>query len=83
MRSPSGEPRTSARAWADATAARPDRIHLPQPPEISFFSDHDNEKAAHQAIHALPRPLQLALAVTSTDARDPVHAGACGLHLLR
>ena len=56
--------------WADATAARPDRIRLPQAPEISFFSGHGDDKAARQAVHNLPRPLQLALAVTSTDARD-------------
>jgi hypothetical protein len=58
------------KAWADATAAKPDRIHLPQTPEVSFFSNHGDDQAASQAIRELPRPLQLALAVTSTDARD-------------
>lgn len=58
------------KAWADATAARPDRIGLPQSPAISFFSHHADQQTATQAIHDLPRPLQLALAVTSTDDRD-------------
>lgn len=56
--------------WADARAAKPERIRLPQQPAISFFSDHGDEQAATQAIGHLPRPLRLALAVTSTDARD-------------
>ena len=58
------------KAWADATAAKPDRIKLPQAPEISFFSNHGDKQVAAQAIRDLPRPLQLALALSSSDARD-------------
>ncbi|MCB2145650.1 MAG: hypothetical protein KQI81_04195 [Deltaproteobacteria bacterium] len=58
------------RTWADARASRPETITLPEAPEISFFEGHPDERAASQAIRNLPRPLQLALAVTSTDARD-------------
>ena len=56
--------------WADATATNPDRIGLPREPQISFHADRPGEHSAGQAIEALPRPLQLALAATSTDARD-------------
>jgi hypothetical protein len=53
---------------------KPETICLPDAPEISFFEGYPNERAATQAIRNLPRPLQLALALTSTDARD-----LCGL----
>ena len=58
------------KVWADARAGRPDTIALPKAPELSFFDGHPDEPAATLAIRNLPRPLQLALAVTSTDARD-------------
>jgi hypothetical protein len=58
------------KTWADSRASRPEIIALPEAPEISFFKGHPDEGAASQAIRNLPRPLQLALAVTSTDARD-------------
>ncbi len=58
------------KAWADARAARPESIALPEAPEISFFAAHADEPSATLAICGLPRPLQLALAATSTDARD-------------
>ncbi|MFO7714090.1 hypothetical protein [Desulfosarcina sp.] len=58
------------KAWADARAAGPETIALPEAPEISFFKDHPDEHKAALAIHHLPRPLQLALAVASTDSRD-------------
>ena len=56
--------------WADARAHKPEAIALPEAPEISFFEGHSDEPSATMAIRNLPRPLQLALAVTSTDARD-------------
>ena len=56
--------------WADARARKPEAIALPEAPEISFFEGHSDERSAARAIRNLPRPLQLALAVTSTDARD-------------
>jgi hypothetical protein len=58
------------KTWADARAGDPASICLPAAPEISFFDQHADEGAAAEAIRSLPRPLQLALAVTSTDARD-------------
>jgi hypothetical protein len=58
------------KAWADATAQNPDRIRLPQPPPVSFFSGQADEQDSARAIGELPRSLQLALAVTSTDPRD-------------
>ncbi len=58
------------KSWADARASRPETIALPDAPKISFFEGYPNEQEASQAIHNLPRPLQLALAVTSTDTRD-------------
>ncbi len=58
------------KTWADSRADRPETIVLPEPPEISFFEGHTDEDSASLAIRKLPRPLQLALAVTSTDARD-------------
>jgi hypothetical protein len=58
------------KTWADTRAANPQSIRLPQAPEVSFTSSCSDETAAAQAIRKLPRPLQLALAVTSTDARD-------------
>ena len=58
------------KTWADARASRPDTIALPEAPEISFFEGHPDEGSAILAIRNLPRPLQLALAVTSYDSRD-------------
>jgi len=56
--------------WADARAANPDTIALPQAPALSYFNEHPDEASAARAIRNLPRPLQLALAGSSTDARD-------------
>lgn len=56
--------------WADDRAKRPETIRLPTAPAISFTGTASDAAAARQAIANLPRPLQLALAVTSTDARD-------------
>lgn len=58
------------KAWADERAHRPETIALPKAPKLSFFDDHREERTAAEAIETLPRPLQLALAVASTDARD-------------
>ncbi|MDL2330065.1 hypothetical protein LJC71_10070, partial [Desulfosarcina sp. OttesenSCG-928-A07] len=56
--------------WADERALAPETIGLPKLPEVSFSSDYPDEQTAKAAISRLPRSLQLALAVTSTDARD-------------
>ena len=58
------------KTWADTRASGPEAIMLPEPPEISFFEGHADDRSASKAIRNLPRPLQLALAVTSTDDRD-------------
>jgi len=58
------------KAWADARAGKPGTIAMPAPPALSFFDDHPDERVAAHAIRNLARPLQLALALTSTDARD-------------
>lgn len=58
------------KAWADQRAGRPETIALPRAPQVSFFSSQPNDSAARQAIRNLPRPLQLALATTTTDPRD-------------
>lgn len=58
------------KVWADARAQRPETIRLPAPPEVSLHRLHGGSDAAGRAIADLPRPLKLALAVTSTDPRD-------------
>ncbi len=58
------------KTWADSRAKSPEHIRLPEAPEISFFSGFEDEASAMGAIQKLPRPLHLALAVTSTDPRD-------------
>ena len=58
------------KAWADARAGNTEAIMLPKAPDISYFRSHSDEHSATRGIRNLPRPLQLALAVTSTDDRD-------------
>ncbi|MBI9085306.1 MAG: hypothetical protein JEZ11_17050 [Desulfobacterales bacterium] len=69
-----------ARAWAEKKAGDPASICLPRPPPVSFartaekwfgHAPHGAEQT-DQAISTLPRPLQLALATTSTDPADLV-----------
>jgi hypothetical protein len=69
------------KAWADARAGNPIAIRLPEAPTVSLFNDYPDEQAATHAIRKLARPLQLALAVTSTDARDLCCLAHDGLHL--
>ena len=67
-----------ARAWAEKKAGDPASIGLPRPPSVSFtqmvkqwFAQAPQLAGqTNQAIAALPRPLQLALATTSTDPDD-------------
>jgi hypothetical protein len=58
------------KAWADARAGNPESIRLPAPPAVSFCDGYSDEPSACLAIGRLARPLRLALAVTSADARD-------------
>ena len=60
------------KAWADRSAAEPERIRLPKPPELSlgrWFGDHGIDP---KLIDDLPRPLLLGLAVNSTAPEDLV-----------
>lgn len=61
------------RAWAETKAENPSSIRLPPPAQVSFresCSCRNNSDQLTSAITALPRPLQLALATTSTDPED-------------
>jgi len=56
--------------WADASAADPKRIRLPEPEEVSLSATLATAGVSGSFIDSLPRPLRLALATTSTDAAD-------------
>ena len=56
--------------WADASAADPARIRLPQPPSLSLSATLAEAGVDTGLIARLPRPLRLALATTSTDPDD-------------
>lgn len=56
--------------WADASAAHPERIRLPQPEPVSF-SEILKRNSIDQALFTdLPNPVLLALASCSTDPQD-------------
>jgi hypothetical protein len=64
-----------ARAWAEKNVDDPTAIGLPHPPEVSLAKTINrwfgNDAGKRERIIAdLPRPLQLALATTSTDPDD-------------
>ena len=56
--------------WADASANDPSRFTIPAPPALSLHDTLEKEGLDQSLIEALPAPLQLALATTSTDAKD-------------
>ena len=56
--------------WADATAADPKRIRLPEPERVSLSATLAAAGVTPALIDSLPRPLRLALATSSTDAAD-------------
>lgn len=56
--------------WADTSADNPERFQIPTPPQLSFYETLEQEGLSANLITALPNPLRLALAVTSTDPRD-------------
>jgi len=58
------------KSWADARADAVETIRLAAPPKISLHDEQTDDGSADKAIRKLPRPLQLALAVTATDSRD-------------
>ncbi len=60
------------KSWADRNAEAPERIGLPSRPEVSLHHYLAEQSIDPQLIDALPRPLLLGLAVTSTDAHDLV-----------
>jgi hypothetical protein len=65
------------KAWADRSAADPERIRIPPPPPVSLtalLAEHGRQSTL---IESLPRPLKLALATTSTDPDDLVRLAHC------
>ncbi|CAG36362.1 unknown protein [Desulfotalea psychrophila LSv54] len=56
--------------WADASAESPKRFHLPAAKAVSLHRTLTECGIEKTLIAALPAPLQLALATTSTDPRD-------------
>jgi hypothetical protein len=58
------------KVWADAKARSPESISLPKRPPLSFSGDITDDTEAAEAVIRLPRPLKLALAVSSTDSRE-------------
>ena len=64
-----------AAKWADRNAGAPDRIRLPAPAPVSLreaVGRWSGDARADDIYALLPEPLQLALAVTSTDPEDLV-----------
>lgn len=59
-----------AQTWAEAQARSPETIALPKAPALSFFDGYPDEQGAAEALRNMDRPLRLALALSSTDARD-------------
>ncbi len=58
------------RAWADTCAEQPARIALPRPEGLSLSQTLARLGVDGRLLDELPRPLQLALATTSTDPAD-------------
>ncbi len=56
--------------WADANARDSSRIALPAAEKVSLTKTLQQNGSDQQLIAALPAPLQLALATTSTDSND-------------
>jgi len=60
------------KAWADRSAEDPSRIKLAEPPPVSLHGCFNEQRIDPEVIAALPRPLLLGLATTSTDPDDLV-----------
>lgn len=65
------------KAWADRSAFDYERIRLPHPPPVSFSTLLAAEGYDERFIERLPRPLQLALATTSSDPADLERLARC------
>lgn len=65
------------KTWADRSADEPERIGIPAPPPVSLTTLLAEHKQPATLIESLPRPLQLALATTSTDPDDLVRLARC------
>ncbi len=65
------------KAWADRSSAEPERIRIPAPPPVSLTALLAGYGQPATLIESLPRPLQLALATTSTDPDDLVRLARC------
>ncbi len=68
--------------WADANAHDISRIHLPKPQEVSLTDVLQKTGNTPQLLSALPAPLQLALATTSTDSRDLIALAQASCELI-
>ncbi len=73
--------------WANKSAEAPEAIRIPLRPDVSLTKTLDDafgsdaESAGH-LLDRLPAPLQVALAVTSTDARDLVRLAQASCRFL-
>lgn len=56
--------------WADASAANPERIRLPQPEPVSLSAALQRNNIDQSLFTDLPNPVLLALATCSTDPQD-------------
>jgi hypothetical protein len=67
--------------WAERIALDPSAILLPEPPPVSLTRSLEDggKEMADRVFNALPDPLKLSLATTSTDTEDLIHLadGCC------
>jgi hypothetical protein len=74
-------------SWAEKSAQAPESIHIPPQPELSLtealkeISGTDDRFTEH-LFERLPAPLRVALAVSSTDARDLVRLAQASCRFL-
>lgn len=61
------------KVWADNSANDYGRIRIPVPGKVSLSTTLEDEKIDSSFIEKLPKPLQLALATSSTDPSDLIH----------
>ncbi len=79
-----------AKSWAEKKAENPSSIFLPKPPSVSFsdflknqFDSRSFRERTDKAFAALPEPILLALAETSTDPADLVRIAALCCEFVR
>ncbi len=67
--------------WADASADNPERISLPDKPDLSLSKILENEQIPAALLDKLPVPLLLSLATCSTDPKDLIRLAELSCHL--